>query len=84
MLSREMLLCSAQTLEKLMLHRKINQICNDEKEVCIFLRDQQRWIENALAQDILSGKFVGGDHIVAEVDGDDFIFTTRASEKLTA
>ncbi|OKH11614.1 DUF6679 family protein [[Limnothrix rosea] IAM M-220] len=30
-----------------MLHRKINQICNDEKEVCIFLRDQQRWIESA-------------------------------------
>ena len=29
-----------------MLHRKINQICNDEKEVCIFLRDQQRWIES--------------------------------------
>lgn len=30
-----------------MLHRKIYQYCTDEREVCIFLRDQQRWIENA-------------------------------------
>ena len=30
-----------------MLHRKIYQLCTDEREVCIFLRDQQRWIENA-------------------------------------
>lgn len=30
-----------------MLHRKIYQLCQDGREVCIFLRDQQRWIENA-------------------------------------
>lgn len=29
-----------------MLHRKIYQLCQDGHEVCIFLRDQQRWIEN--------------------------------------
>lgn len=30
-----------------MLHRKIYQLSQDCREVCIFLRDQQRWIENA-------------------------------------
>jgi hypothetical protein len=30
-----------------MLSRKIYQLCTDGREVCIFLRDQQRWIENA-------------------------------------
>ncbi len=30
-----------------MLHRKIYQLCTDGREVCLFLRDQQRWIENA-------------------------------------
>lgn len=30
-----------------MLHRKIYQLCTDGREVCIFLRDQQRWIESA-------------------------------------
>jgi hypothetical protein len=30
-----------------MLHRKIYQLCEDGREVCIFLRDQQRWIERA-------------------------------------
>ncbi len=30
-----------------MLHRKIYQLSVDGREVCIFLRDQQRWIENA-------------------------------------
>ncbi|MGH2413429.1 MAG: DUF6679 family protein [Microcystaceae cyanobacterium] len=30
-----------------MLHRKIYQLCTDSQEVCIFLRDQQRWIESA-------------------------------------
>ncbi len=29
-----------------MLHRKIYQLCQDGREVCIFLRDQQRWIES--------------------------------------
>lgn len=40
-------------------------------------RSIQRWIENTLAQDILSGKFLGGDHIVADVSGDDFVFETH-------
>ncbi|MEC4803994.1 MAG: DUF6679 family protein [Jaaginema sp. PMC 1079.18] len=35
-----------------MLHRKIYQLCNDNREVCVFLRDQQRWIENARLTDI--------------------------------
>lgn len=30
-----------------MLNRKIYQLCNDGREVSIFLRDQQRWIESA-------------------------------------
>ncbi len=29
-----------------MLHRKIYQLFQDGHEVCIFLRDQQRWIDN--------------------------------------
>lgn len=35
-----------------MLHRKIYQLCCDGREVCIFLRDQQRWIERARIIDI--------------------------------
>ena len=35
-----------------MLHRKIYQLCCDGREVCIFLRDQQRWIEKARITDI--------------------------------
>lgn len=35
-----------------MLHRKIYQLCCDGREVCIFLRDQQRWIERARILDI--------------------------------
>jgi hypothetical protein len=30
-----------------MLHRKIHQFCKEGREVCIFLRDQQRWLEEA-------------------------------------
>ncbi len=30
-----------------MLHRKISQLCCNGREICIFLRDQQRWIERA-------------------------------------
>jgi hypothetical protein len=30
-----------------MLNRKIYQLCTDGREVSIFLRDQQRWIEEA-------------------------------------
>jgi hypothetical protein len=35
-----------------MLHRKIYQLCTDGREVCIFLRDQQRWIDNARIIDL--------------------------------
>ncbi|EAW33399.1 MULTISPECIES: DUF6679 family protein [Lyngbya] len=35
-----------------MLHRKIYQLCCDGREVSIFLRDQQRWIEKARILDI--------------------------------
>lgn len=35
-----------------MLHRKIYQLCCDGREVCVFLRDQQRWIERAHILDI--------------------------------
>jgi hypothetical protein len=38
--------------EKHMLHRKIYQLCSDGREVWIFLRDQQRWIERAKILDI--------------------------------
>ncbi|MEB3252499.1 MAG: DUF6679 family protein [Cyanobacteriota bacterium] len=35
-----------------MLHRKIYQLCCDGREVWIFLRDQQRWVERARILDI--------------------------------
>ena len=35
-----------------MLHRKIYQLCCDGREVCVFLRDQQRWLEQARVVDI--------------------------------
>ncbi|MEO0488379.1 MAG: DUF6679 family protein [Cyanobacteria bacterium P01_A01_bin.123] len=35
-----------------MLRRKIYQLCCDEHEVWIFLRDQQRWLERARILDI--------------------------------
>ena len=35
-----------------MLHRKIYQLCCDGREIWIFLRDQQRWIERARILDI--------------------------------
>ncbi|PSF37452.1 hypothetical protein C7H19_09790 [Aphanothece hegewaldii CCALA 016] len=31
-----------------MLHRKIYQLCTEGREVSVFLRDQQRWIDNAI------------------------------------
>ena len=37
-------------------------------------RAVQRWIENPLAQDILSGRFLPGTTIVAEIEGDHFTF----------
>lgn len=38
-------------------------------------RSIQKWIENTLAQDILSGKFVEGDTILADTQGEDLVFT---------
>jgi len=35
-----------------MLHRKLYQLCCENREVCIFLRDQQRWIDRATILDI--------------------------------
>jgi hypothetical protein len=35
-----------------MLHRKIYQLCCDGQEICVFLRDQQRWIERTRIVDI--------------------------------
>ena len=35
-----------------MLHRKIYQLCCENREVWMFLRDQQRWIERATILDI--------------------------------
>ncbi len=35
-----------------MLHRKVYQFCTDGREVCVFLRDQQRWIDNARIVDV--------------------------------
>ncbi|NMG59748.1 hypothetical protein E1H12_14780 [Geitlerinema sp. P-1104] len=35
-----------------MLHRKLYQFCCEGREVCIFLRDQQRWIDRAQIIDI--------------------------------
>jgi hypothetical protein len=34
-----------------MLHRKIYQLYQDGHEICIFLRDQQRWIDNGTIVD---------------------------------
>ncbi len=52
-----------------MLHRKIYQFCADNREVCIFLRDQQRWIEAARIID-LEGDLVT---IRYEIEDDDEI-----------
>ncbi|NJK99151.1 MAG: hypothetical protein HC838_11190 [Spirulinaceae cyanobacterium RM2_2_10] len=35
-----------------MLHRKLYQLCTDGREVNVFLRDQQRWLESARIVDI--------------------------------
>ena len=50
-----------------MLQRKIYQLCCDEREVWVFLRDQQRWIERARILDI------EGDLVTLryEIDEDD-------------
>lgn len=35
-----------------MLHRKLYQFCAEKRPVWVFLRDQQRWIEEATVVDI--------------------------------
>ena len=35
-----------------MLHRKLYQYCAEQRPVWVFLRDQQRWIEEALVVEI--------------------------------
>lgn len=35
-----------------MLHRKIYQLYSDGQEVCLYLRDQQRWVEKAKITEI--------------------------------
>ncbi|BAC90273.1 MAG: hypothetical protein KME03_13840 [Aphanocapsa lilacina HA4352-LM1] len=35
-----------------MLHRKLYQICQDKLDVCLFLRDQGRWLEQVRILDI--------------------------------
>lgn len=40
-------------------------------------RSIQRYIENGLAQDILSGKFKAGDTIFVDTDGDELSFTAK-------
>jgi hypothetical protein len=35
-----------------MLHRKLYQFCAERRPVWVFLRDQQRWIEEALVVEI--------------------------------
>ncbi|WP_017304700.1 DUF6679 family protein [Spirulina subsalsa] len=52
-----------------MLHRKIYQLYEEGREVCVFLRDQQRWIEAAHIVD------VEGDLITMryEIEDDDEI-----------
>lgn len=50
-----------------MLNRKIYQLCVDGREVSLFLRDQQRWIENAQIVD-LEGDLVT---IRYEIDDED-------------
>jgi hypothetical protein len=52
-----------------MLQRKISQLCCEGREVSIFLRDQQRWIEHAKILDI-EGDLVT---IRYEMDEDDEI-----------
>jgi len=37
----------------------------------------QQWVENPLAQAILSGEFKSGDEIIADVEGDRLIFKAK-------
>ena len=48
-----------------MLHRKLYQFCAEQRPVWVFLRDQQRWIEEALVVEI------EGDLVTLRYDAED-------------
>jgi hypothetical protein len=48
-----------------MLHRKLSQFCSEQRPVWVFLRDQQRWIEEALVVEI------EGDLVTLRYDAED-------------
>ncbi|MCP9800478.1 DUF6679 family protein [Synechococcus sp. RedBA-s] len=48
-----------------MLHRKLDQFCSEKRPVWVFLRDQQRWIEQALVVEI------AGDLVTLRYDEED-------------
>ena len=48
-----------------MLHRKIYQFCAEQRPVWVFLRDQQRWIEEATVVE------VEGDLVTLRYDAED-------------
>ncbi|MFM8525468.1 MAG: DUF6679 family protein [Cyanobacteriota bacterium] len=48
-----------------MLHRKLDRFCQEQRPVWVFLRDQQRWIEQALVVEI------EGDLVTLRYDAED-------------
>ncbi|MCT0224528.1 DUF6679 family protein [Synechococcus sp. CS-1328] len=48
-----------------MLHRKLQQFCSEKRPVWVFLRDQQRWIEEARILEI------DGDLVTLRYDAED-------------
>ena len=48
-----------------MLHRKLDQFCAEKRPVWVFLRDQQRWIEQA---EVVA---IEGDLVTLRYDDDD-------------
>ena len=48
-----------------MLHRKLDRFCQEQRPVWVFLRDQQRWIEQALVVEL------EGDLVTLRYDADD-------------
>jgi hypothetical protein len=61
-----------------MLHRKLDRFCQEQRPVWVFLRDQQRWIEQALVVDI------EGDLVTLRYDAeeDDELHTWEESVRL--
>jgi hypothetical protein len=51
-----------------MLNRKLDQFAADQRPVWIYLRDQQRWIEEALVVEVSDGGVTIRYH---EIDGED-------------